>query len=147
MCSSNAGYGAMKRRPRLLLLAALVACKVADPFVPTPDNMAGSYTAREFIAADTQAVHDWLAAGATLDLNLVRDGTMSGHLFLPNSVTGTGDVNEDMAGTWLIREYIVQFGQAAETFVREIDFSAGPDRLVGDKTFGDSLRIIIVLTK
>ena len=137
----------MKRQAKLVALAALVACTVADPFVPSPENMSGSYTAREFIAADTQAVHDWLAAGATLDLSLVRDGTMTGHLFLPNSVTGTGDFNADMAGTWLLSGYVIQFGQAAETFVREIDYSAGPDRIVGDKTFGDSLRIIIVLTK
>jgi len=124
-----------------------VACKVADPFLPSPENMSGSYTAREFIAADTQAVHDWLAAGATLDLNLVRDGTMTGHLFLPNSVTGTGDLNADMAGTWLLSGSVIQFGQAAQTFVREIDYSAGPDRIIGDKTFGDTLRIIIVLRK
>lgn len=137
----------MKSLARLLVLAALAACAVDDPFIPSPENMSGSYTAREFVVADTHAVNDWLAAGATLDLNLVHDGTLSGHLFLPNSVTGSGDYNADMAGTWLLTGNVIQFGQAAETFVRQIDFSAGPDRIVGDKTFGDSLRIIIVLRK
>lgn len=131
----------------LLGIAALGACKVEPPFVPTPENMSGSYNAVELVAADTQSVHDWLAAGATLDLNLVKDGSMTGHLFMPNSVTGTGDFNADMAGTWLLSGKVIQFGQAAATFVRLIDYSAGPDRIVGDKTFGDSLRIIIVLRK
>ena len=132
----------------LLGIAALSggACKVEPPFLPTPENMSGSYHAVEMVGAD-QSVHDWLAAGATLDLNLVKDGTTSGHLFLPNSVTGSGDVNADMAGTWLLTGNVIQFGQAAATFVRLIDFSAGPDRIVGDQTFGDTLRIIIALRK
>ena len=137
----------MRCQAKLLALAALAACAVADPFIPTPSNMAGAYSAVQMVQADTQGVHDWLAAGARLDLSLVQDGTLSGHLFLPNSITGTGDLDADMAGTWLLGGNIIQFGQAAATFVREIDFSAGPDRIIGDKTFGDSLRIIIVLTK
>ena len=54
----------MKRQASLLGLVALVAlvsCKVEDPFIPTPTNMAGAYSAREFVMADSQAVHDWLA--------------------------------------------------------------------------------------
>jgi hypothetical protein len=65
----------MKRRAKLFALAALVACKVADPFLPSPENMSGAYTARQFVAADTHAVHDWLAAGATLILSLVLPRT------------------------------------------------------------------------
>ena len=140
----------MKRQASLLGLLALVAlgsCKVEDPFIPTPTNMAGAYSARQFVMADSQAVHDWLAAGAMLNLNLTVDGKMTGHLFLPGSVTGNGDFDADMAGTWLLAGSVIQFGQAAQTFVREIDYSAGPDRIIGDKTFGDSLRIIIVLRK
>ena len=131
----------------MLGIAAFTACKVEDPFIPSPENMAGAYHAVEMVAADTQAVHDWLAAGATLDLNLTVDGTTTGHLFLPNSVTKSGDFDADMAGTWLLTGNVIQFGQPVSTFVRAIDFSAGPDRIVGDKTFGDSLRIIIVLRK
>ena len=131
---------------RLVTLAALAACKVEPPFVPTPENMSGAYSAVELVAAD-QSVHDWIAAGATLNLNLVQNGSMTGHLFLPNSITGTGDFNADMTGTWLLTGNVIQFGQAAATFVREIDYTAGPDRIVGDKTFGDTLRIIIALRK
>jgi len=109
--------------------------------------MAGSYNAVEMVAADTTTVHDWLAAGATLHLDLVQDGSMSGHLFMPNSITGTGDLDADMAGTWLLTGNVIQLGQSAATFVRDIDYSAGPDRIVGDKTFGDTLRIIVVLRK
>lgn len=136
----------------LLLLgiaAALLGCKVGDPFIPSPENMSGAYNAVQMVAADnhTNVVHDWLAAGAALNLDLAVNGTVTGHLFLPNSVTGTGDYNADMAGTWLLTGTVIQFGQTADSFVREMDFSAGPDRMNGDKTFGDSLRIIIVLRK
>jgi len=128
-------------------VVAVCSCAVADPFIPSPENMAGAYSLRELVAADTQGINDWLAAGATLNLTLALDGTMSGHLFLPGGAPGGGDLDADMAGTWLLTGNVIQFGQAAQTFVRDIDYSAGPDRIVGDKTFGDSLRIIIALRK
>ena len=64
----------MKRPAKLVVLAALVACKVADPFLPSPENMSGSYTARQFVAADTQAVAAPRVAG------LARVRRALGHL-------------------------------------------------------------------
>lgn len=129
------------------MLAAFAACRIAEPFVPTPDNMAGSYTATQLVTADSVGFIDWLAAGGSLTLTLNADGKTTGRLFLPGGAVGGGDVDADMTGTWLLYGTTVQLGQAAETFVRGMDFNAGKDRLAGDQYFGNTLRVIIVLTK
>lgn len=131
----------------LLGVAALVSCTVGDPFAPSVDNMAGAYTAGRLVTADSSGVIDWLAAGGTLTLTLSSDGSMSGRLFLPGGGASGGDLDADMAGDWLLIGHTVSFGQVAQTFVRELDFVAARDRLAADRYFGDSLRVIVVLTK
>jgi len=135
------------RTLQLLGVAALVSCTVGDPFAPTVDNMAGEYTAGRLVTADVSGVNNWIAAGGTLTLTLSSDGSMSGRLFLPGGGASGGDLDADMAGSWLLVGHTVTFGQAAETFVRQLDFVADKDRLAADHYFGDSLRVIIVLTK
>lgn len=130
----------------LVAVAALGSCKVGDPFAPTVENMAGNYTAGRLVTADAAGFVDWIKAGASLTLTLSSDGTTSGRLFMPGGAPG-GDLDADMAGTWLLVGHTVFLGQAAETFMRGIDFTAAQDRLAGDQTFGDSLRVIVVLTK
>jgi hypothetical protein len=130
----------------LLGALALMSCRVGDVFVPTPDNMVGAYTATQLLTADPSGIVNWLDAGGSLTLTLNADGKTSGHLFLPGGAPGGGDLDADMAGSWLLIGHTVLLGQAAETFVREMDFTADLDRLAGDKSFG-ALRVIIVLTK
>jgi hypothetical protein len=133
---------------RLTFLAvALVSCTVGDPFAPTVDNVSGVYTAGRIVSADAAGVTDWMAAGGTLTLTLSSNGSLSGRLFLPGGGAGGGDLDANMAGSWLLIGHTVSFGQAAETFVRELDFLADKDRLAADRYFGDSLRVIVVLTK
>jgi len=120
---------------------------VGDVFVPTPENMVGAYTATQLVTADPSSVVNWLEVGGSLTLTLTADGKTSGHLFLPGGAQDGGDVDADMAGTWLLIGHTVQLGQAAETFVREMDFNADMNRLAGDKYFGTTLRVIITLTK
>ena len=131
----------------LLAVVALVSCRVGDVFVPTPDNMVGSYTATQLVTADPSTVVNWLEVGGSLTLTLTADGKTSGHLFLPGGAAGGGDVDADMAGTWLLIGRTVQLGQAAQTFVREMNFNADMNRLAGDQYFGTTLRVIIVLMK
>ena len=135
------------RSVRLLGALALVSCRVGDVFVPTPDNMVGAYTATRLVTVDPSGIVNWLDAGGSLTLTLNADATITGRLFLPGGATGGGDVDADMAGTWLLVGHTVQFGQAAETFVRNMDFNADLDRLAGDQYFGTDLRVIIVLIK
>ena len=140
----DAGFGALGRA---LVVAALVSCKVGDPFAPTVENVSGAYTAGRLVTADAAGFVNWIAAGGSLTLTLSTDGTTSGRLFLPGGAPGGGDLDEDMAGHWLLVGHTVQFGQAAQTFVRNMDFHAEQDRLAADQTFGGTQRVIIVLTK
>lgn len=137
----------MKLQVKLLAVAALVACKVADPFIPSPENMAGAYTATQFITIDSNGPFDWLKAGASLNITLTLDGKTSGRLFMPGAGAGGGDLDEDMAGYWLVYGYTLQISQPAETMIRNIDFTAEQNRLAADQNFGDSLRVIMILHK
>lgn len=131
----------------LLGVVALMSCRVGDPFAPTVANMAGAYTAHALVIADTAGAIDWIDAGGSLTLTLSANGSLSGRLFLPGGAAGGGDLDEDMAGNWSLIGHTISFGQAAQTFVREMDFTAGQDRISVDHYFGTTLRVIIVLTK
>ena len=137
----------MRLIPSLVAVAAVVACRDANPFVPTIDNMAGDYTAHAIVTTDRSGTVDWIAAGATLTMSLAQNGTTSGHLFVPGGGAAGADVNEDMAGTWLFIGGTVSFGQTADSFVRNMDFVPTPNRLSSDHTFSDGTRFRVVLTK
>ncbi len=136
----------MKQLSQLLACVAVVACSV-DPFVPTVERVAGDYTAHFLMTNDSSAAVDWIAHGATLTLGLARDGSTSGHLFLPGGGAGGADVSADLAGVWLLVGGTVSFGQTADTFVRNMDFVPSEGRLSGDHTFADGKRVRVVLTK
>ena len=136
----------MKHLALSFALVAVVGCS-ADPFLPSFENMAGDYTAHVLLTSDNAGAVDWIACGATLTLGLGRDGTTSGHLFVPGGGEGGSDLNADMAGVWLLVGGKVSFGQTADTFVRNMDFVPSQDRLSGDHTFDDGTRVRVVLTK
>lgn len=128
--------------------AALLAC--SDSFNPTTENMVGDYTLQSLITTDTSGTTDWVAAGSTLTISLATNGTTTGNLFIPGAGAGGGDFNADMAGTWSLSGDVITFLQTADTFVRDMDFSAGQDRLSGDQTFSFNTvatRVRIVLAK
>jgi len=135
----------MRLIPSLVAVAAVVTC--SDSFTPTLENVVGDYTFESLTAVtDTGGTQDWVAAGATITISLGTNGTTTGHLFLPGAGDGGADVNADMAGTWTLTDGIVEFGQTADTFVRDMTFSARKDRLAADRTFTGA-RVIVVLTK
>jgi len=136
----------MKHLALSFALVAVVGCS-ADPFLPSFENMAGDYTAHVLLTSDNAGAVDWIARGATLTLGLGRDGTTSGHLFVPGGGEGGSDLDADMAGVWLLVGGKVSFGQTADTFVRNMDFVPSQGRLSGDHTFADGTRVRIVLTK
>jgi hypothetical protein len=85
-----------------------------------------------------------------LQISLTADGTTTGHLHLAAS-GGSPALDADMAGTWTENASVVTFSQAADTFVRNLPFTAGPDgngmwSLTGNKAFAGTL-IQIVLSK
>src|SRR5438552_18159583 len=99
----------MKHLGHLLPLVAVVACSV-NPFAATVENVAGDYTAHFLMTNDSSGAVDWIAHGATLTLGLARDGTTSGHLFLPCGGAGGADVSAARAGAGLPAGGAVPFG-------------------------------------
>jgi hypothetical protein len=138
----------VKRISSLLAVVTIVAC--SDAFKPTTENVVGTYSLQTLTTTDTSGTTDWVASGATLTLTIAANGTTSGNLFIPGAAEGGGDFNADMAGTWSLSGAVITFDQTADTFVRDMDFSAGKDRLAGDQSFSFNAvptRVRIVLTK
>ncbi|HYC49535.1 MAG TPA: hypothetical protein VEB19_00375 [Gemmatimonadaceae bacterium] len=122
-----------------LTLFAAVACD--DPAGPEHQHVVGSYAATSFTTTQGGTTTDQLALGASLDLTLNANGTVTGELVAP-----FGSPSQDMAGTWTHTGNTVTFAQQADTFVRDMPFTVIGNTLVGDETFSGS-RIQVTLTR
>ena len=126
----------------------LLACGGSNEPSSTP--IAGNYVATYFATTGTSGQKDEIAAGSTLQITLTPTGTTIGHLHVAAS-GGNPVLDADMAGTWTASGSVVNFTQAADTFVRNMPFTWGPDAqgissLTGDKAFSGT-RIQIMLTR
>ena len=110
------------------------------------ENIAGDYRLQSLVTMNGGVWTDWRAAGAAFTISLALNGTTSGHLLIPGSDDGGGDFSVDMAGTWVLNDETVSFMQAGDSFVRDMAFDVGENRLSGDLTSGD-YRVIAVLKK
>jgi hypothetical protein len=129
-------------------LALVVACGDDEGFSPTVENVAGTYEATTFTAVTSAATLDLLAQGATVDVTLAEDGTASGRLFLPGGAEDGGNLDEDLTGTWTLSGETVTFDQAGDTFIRDVDFTAGENTLTGEGSFqGVDLRLVMTKTE
>jgi hypothetical protein len=129
----------------LALTIGLAACG-DDNFSPTVENVAGSYTASTFTYQTDAGTTDLLALGAVVSIELADDGTTTGEIFVEDGGEGGGDLDEDLTGTWTLAGSTVTFDQGADTFIRDLEFTADEDRLTGEDTF-DDVTIRLVLTK
>lgn len=125
---------------------ALFACGEGTPFSPTVENVAGSYQATTLTATESGITADLLLLGASLTVVLNQDGTTTGRLLAPGLGQNGADVDEDLAGTWTLEGSTVNFDQPGDTFVRDVPFTAEPNRLSAEGTF-DGVIIRVVLTK
>ncbi len=132
------------RSASLALTIALAAC--GDDFSPTVENVAGSYSASTFTYRTDAGTTDLLAAGAVVSIDLAEDGTTTGEIFVEDGGEGGGDLEADLAGTWTLSGSTVTFDQAADTFIRDLEFTAGEDVLDGEDTF-DDVTIQLVLSR
>ena len=132
----------------LVLAVALGGCGDDEDnnFSPTVETVAGSYSASTFTLTTVAGTVNLLAQGSQVTLNLAADGTTTGHLFIPGGDEDGGDFDADLTGTWTLSDSTVTFDQGADTFLRDVDFTAGPGRLTGEGDFGDE-SIRLVLTK
>ena len=136
------------RAPRCLLVALmlLAGCGGDDAFTPTEESVAGTYQPTVFTVNSGLGPTDLLAAGATVDLTLAPDGTTSGRLFIPGGAEDGGDLDEDLAGTWALSGETVTVDQAADTFIRDVEFTAGRNTLTAEGTF-DGVTVSLQLVK
>jgi hypothetical protein len=140
------------RKSRSLLLvglpALLLACGGSNEPSSTP--IAGNYAATFFQTTGAGGQRDEIAAGSTLTISLAANGTTTGHLHV--AASGANPVfDADMAGTWSASGNVIDFTQAADSFVRDMLFTWGSDiqgisTLAGNQVFSGT-RIVITLTR
>lgn len=125
------------------LTLSLAACG-DDGFSPTVENVSGSYTAQTFTGTSVAGTVDLLALGAEVSVTLNEDGSTTGTLFVPGGGEGGEDLEADLAGTWTLSGSTVTFNQDADTFIRDVEFTAEEDRLTAEGEFsGQSLRLVL----
>lgn len=113
---------------------------------PDRESVAGVYLATTFTTVTNAVSTDRLAAGASLSITLNSDWSTTGQLLVPDGNADGSDFIASMAGTWTLGGTTVTFHQAADTFVREMEFEISGNTLVGDEIFGDT-RVVVTLTK
>jgi len=120
------------------LLAAMSAASVAcgEPFVPSVDSIAGTYNATILTSTTGGVTTNHLSAGGSFTITLEVNGTTSGQLSVPGGGPGGSTLDGSMVGTWALVGTTVQFDQTADTFVRDMIFTASSDRLRGGQAFG-----------
>ena len=122
-----------------LAAVALAGCGGDDnPFSPTVANVAGTYNATLFTATNSTGTLNLLSLGATVHVVLNPDGTTTGHLFVPDIGQEDGELDADLTGTWTLTGSTVTFSQTADTFIRDVEFTASQNSLESEGTFEDT---------
>jgi hypothetical protein len=128
------------------LTLSLAACG-DDGFSPTVENVSGSYTAQTFTVTSGVGTVDLLALGAEVSVVLEEDGDTTGELFVPGGGEGGEDLEADLTGTWTLSGSTVTFNQDADTFLRDVEFTAQEDLLTAEGEFsGQTLRVVLART-
>jgi len=125
-------------RPSFLLIAAAAIACSGDAFAPTAQNMTGTYYASTLTVTDSSGMHDIMAAGGShITLTLMSNGTVGGSMLIKDGNGPGNDFAADMAGTWQLTGSTITIDQTADTFVRDMPFTAGKGRISGQLTTAD----------
>jgi hypothetical protein len=130
----------------LAFAVLLIGCGDDDSFSPTVENVSGSYSAASFTLATGTGTIDLLALGADVTAVLEPDGTTTGHLSVPGGGEGGEDVEEDLTGAWTLSGTTVTFDMESDTFLRDVEFTAGENTLTGEFTdtdTGETVRLVM----
>ena len=131
----------------LALVTLLASCGDDDSFSPTVENVAGPYAASLFTLTTAAGTTDLLGLGSSVTVTLAPDGTTSGHLFVPGGAEEGGDLDAELTGTWTLNGKIVTFNQTADTFIRDVEFTASRNRLTAEGTFNEqTIRLVLIKT-
>lgn len=122
----------------------LASCGGDDGFSPTVETVSGSYSASSFTVTSTSGIVDLLASGASVQITLASDGATAGRLLLPGPDT-VGDHDEDLTGTWTLRDDTVTISPRGPSVLRFAQFTAAPDQLTGERLLsGQTLRFVLI---
>lgn len=133
-------------RPQLLAVAAVtaaVAC--SDAFLPTVDNVIGSYKARTFLITDSTGTTDLLKAGAVFDVSLHPRGSTSGYLYIP-AIGSDPEVIEEIHGTWTLSQGLILIDQTGGSFLQSMGFFAYERELYASRS-SPSIQIRALMIK
>jgi hypothetical protein len=127
---------------------SVVGCGSDNPVQPT-GNVVGSYHATQFVTTGAGGQTNQLLAGSTVNIDLLPNGTTTGHLHLAASSANPA-LDADLAGTWAQSGNTVTFDQPSDTFFRDVEFSVVPNgdswQLVADHVFAGT-RIQLTLSQ
>ncbi len=133
--------------PGLLLAAVLLTTACGDDesaFAPTLETVAGTYEATSLTATAGGITVNLLGLGASLTMVLDPSGTTTGRLLAPGLGENGEDIDADMEGTWTLSGKVVTFDHPAETFVRDVPFTAERNRLRAEGSFrGATIRAVL----
>jgi hypothetical protein len=138
--------GRIRATIALTLALALGSCGGEETLSPTVESVTGSYSASALTLTSSVGTTDLLALGSTVAITLAATGTTSGRLFVPGGDDDGGDLDVDLAGTWALSGSTVTFHQTGDSFIRDVEFTAGPDQLNGEGEFSGAI-IRLVLRK
>jgi hypothetical protein len=113
------------------ILVSIVAC--SDAFLPTVDNMVGSYSARTFTVTDSTGTTDLLKAGATFDVTLGPRGATVGYVYIP-AIGSAPELVEEIHGTWTMSEGLILIDQSGGTFLQNMGFFAYERQLYASRS-------------
>ena len=135
----------------ILSVSVLAGCGSDNPMQPGGGGtaLAGNYTATQWVTTGGSGQTNQIVAGSTLSITLNSNGSTTGHLHL--AAAGSNPAfDADMAGTWAQVGSTVTFGQAADTFVRDMQFAVVANgakwALEGNQVFSGT-QIKITLTQ
>jgi zinc transporter ZupT len=126
------------------LTASLGACGGDDPL--TIGAVVGTYTATAFTVKPVgQSVIDVLAAGGTVQIVLHENLTTTGSIHVPASLNGGLDAS--LAGTYALSGNTITFSEAADTFIRDVDWAVNGNTITGAFTDEAGTVVSVTLTK
>ena len=142
----RADMGRFRVRASRALAAAslLVACRV-DPVGPGEAAVAGSYHATAFLTIEGGQRFDHIANGSTINIVLTAQGTTTGTMHF-EAAGGDPGFDVSLAGTWELDQWWVTFDHAADTFLRDLQFTYNGDHLAAEDTFSGT-QVIVTLRR
>ena len=134
-------------RTKLWTLSLALAAGCGESL--TPEDLIGTYVATEFTITLNSVPHDLLAGGATVTLELESGGTTSGAFHLPiTSGVNVTPIDDDLTGTFILRNGVVRLTQQADTYIKDFLFVAAGGQLrasqvIQSPTVTGNLRLVL----